>query len=277
MTVALGMLQCTSSLQLKRPTQHCRASLEIHAMSSGVHTQRIRNMMGEFSGVGLAVMGDVTYRHVFGGNDTTGEVTGRQPPAMDVTDDSLYGQVHSHAQEEALNAPDPQPRESIAEAKCALCTPCEMQIVLHGIFFSVGNLRSGALDALAVEALETDTPLRCSDTDQKEDMVPAAMSIPVFEDAWEEHSLQVQSPVGPTEAVQEEETDEAPLASAGAHACCPPAHLAAPAIKDMLVQCVAITLAALKKLRYARQHICNNIFYKFDRRFFCVSLLFVLS
>ncbi|BDA49326.1 probable kinetochore protein spc7 at C-terminar half [Coccomyxa sp. Obi] len=120
---------------------------------------------------GLAVMGDVTYRHVFGGNDTTGEVTSRQPPAMDVTDDSLFGQVHSRAQQDALNAPETQPGDGAAEA---------------------------------------------NDMDQKEeDMGPAAVSLPVFEDAWEDHNLQMQSPVGPTEAAQEEETDEAPPVSAG--------------------------------------------------------------
>lgn len=71
-------------------------------------------------------MGDVTYRHVFGSNDTTGDITSRQPPAMEASDDSLYGHVHSRAQQEALNASERQPGNGMTEAKCALRTSCKV-------------------------------------------------------------------------------------------------------------------------------------------------------
>ena len=81
-------------------------------------------MMREGCGAGLAVMGDVTYRHVFGGNDTTGDVTSRQPRAIDATIDSLFSPVPSLAQQEAFNAPESQPGDDMTEARCALCTLC---------------------------------------------------------------------------------------------------------------------------------------------------------
>lgn len=64
-------------------------------------------------------------------------------------------------------------------------------------------------------------------------MGPEGVSFPVFEGAWEEDNVQMHSPVGRTETLQEEETDEAPPATAGAHACCVLAHLASLASKYM--------------------------------------------
>ncbi len=63
-------------------------------------------------------MGDLTYRHVFGGNDTTGEVTNRQLPANDTTDDSLFVQLQSHAVQETEHAVDTRPLEDATNARC---------------------------------------------------------------------------------------------------------------------------------------------------------------
>lgn len=71
-------------------------------------------------GAGLAIMGDLTYRHVFGGNDTTGEVTNRQLPTADATDDSLFGQLQSCAVQETENNPETRSLEEAPEARCTI-------------------------------------------------------------------------------------------------------------------------------------------------------------
>lgn len=72
-------------------------------------------------------MGDLTYRHVFGGNDTTTDMTSRQqpmllPPHGDATDDSLAGQVQDLGPQQVVHTAEPQ------TGRCVSTTVCECTV-----------------------------------------------------------------------------------------------------------------------------------------------------
>jgi len=60
---------------------------------------------------GLAAMGDLTYRHVFGGNDTTTDIRQQAmllQPRGDATDDLLAGHMQDLAPQQQVHAAEPQ-------------------------------------------------------------------------------------------------------------------------------------------------------------------------
>ncbi len=103
-------------------------------------------------------------------------------------------------------------------------------------------------------------------------MGPGRVSLPVFEDAWEEHREQMYSPA--LEAVQEEEVDEAPPAKAGAQSllplcpcCCPRNHHA--------YICCNHGKGGLENTRFTREYMCNDTRHAPGQLLLCITPLLI--